>query len=73
MTKTVYTTEQAKAKLTELGYIFDAKQSVWVTADGAIGGRLEWVPDYTNPNDFNAGTSFSLRSPFGPVTAIELS
>lgn len=70
-TGTVFTKDQAKGKLVELGYRYNSDLYIWVLPSGE-GGRLEWTPDYCNPNNFNGGTSFQLRSPLGGVTAIEL-
>lgn len=70
-TGTVYTKEQAKAKLAEMGYTYNGALYVWELPNGE-GGRLEWTPDYCNPDAFDSGTAFQLRSHHGAVTPIPL-
>lgn len=72
-TGTLFTKEQAYAKLAEMGYTFDTERFEWVDAAGQVGGRLVWSPDFCNPDDCTTGTSFWLRSPAGVITPLELS
>lgn len=70
-TSTLCTADSVRDKLIQMGYRFSTTSYEWEMA-GAVGGRLEWVPDYCNPNAFDVGTKFWLRSHTGTVTPVEL-
>jgi hypothetical protein len=55
----VFTTAQARDKLTAMGFTQQPNSGEWKHAEGRT-GRLEWIPDYSN-DDGRSGVRYYLR------------